>query len=284
MTLPDELKMRRARKIVDSGMSTPLAHLDVAMETNDRLEELTQAIKDIPQVEIPETVIPEYPTSIEINNLPEIQKVELVNPPKEKDDKEQLKLLKQIADEIKKKEEYAYDIEIDSVLKEQLRGYTPVKGVDYFDGKDGTEITPSEIVEKLESLDGDERLDVSSVRGTEALIEDIAKKIAKEEVKKVKPQRVTMYSGGSSSSSSSGGLGDSFETVSNNLSAYSNTLNYNGNGDITSIVYSNGVTKTFNYTGSDITSIVLSGSTPSGINLTKTLTYTDGDVTGITYS
>lgn len=282
MTLPDELKMRRARKIVDSGMSTPLAHLDVAMETNDRLEELTQAIKDIPQVEIPETVIPEYPTSIEVSNLPEIQKVELVNPPKEKDDKEQLKLLKQIADEIKKKEEYAYDIEIDSVLKEQLRGYTPVKGVDYFDGKDGIEITPSEIVEKLESLDGDERLDVSSVRGTEALIEDIAKKIAKDEVKKIKPQKITMYGGGSSSSSS--GISDSFETVSANLSAYDYTINYNGSGDVSSIVYSNGVTKTLNYTGTDVTSIVLSGSTPSGITLTKTLTYTSGDVTGISYS
>lgn len=77
---------------------------------------------------------------------------------------------------------------------------------------------------------------------------------------------------------------DSFETVSANLSAYDSTLNYNGSGDITSIVYSNGVTKTFNYTGSDITSIVLSGSTPGGIELTKTLGYTLGNVTSITYS
>lgn len=83
---------------------------------------------------------------------------------------------------------------------------------------------------------------------------------------------------------SGGGSSDSFETVSANLSAYDNTLNYNGNGDITSIVYSNGVTKTFNYTGEDITSIVLSGSTPGGIELTKTLTYTSGDITGIAYS
>lgn len=81
-----------------------------------------------------------------------------------------------------------------------------------------------------------------------------------------------------------GGLSDSFETVSANLSAYDNTLNYDGSGNITSIVYSNGVTKTFNYTGADITSIVLSGSTPDGIELTKTLTYTSGDVTGIAYS
>lgn len=83
---------------------------------------------------------------------------------------------------------------------------------------------------------------------------------------------------------SSGSLGDSFETVSANLVAYDNNLNYDVNGNITDIVYSNGVTKTFNYTGSDITSIVLSGSTPSGISLTKTLTYTSGDVTGIAYT
>lgn len=78
--------------------------------------------------------------------------------------------------------------------------------------------------------------------------------------------------------------GISFETISTNLQAHDATLNYNGNGDITSIVYSNGITKTFNYTGSDITSIVLSGATPSGISLTKTLTYTSGDVTSIEYT
>lgn len=77
---------------------------------------------------------------------------------------------------------------------------------------------------------------------------------------------------------------NSFESVSANLSAYDNTLNYDINGDVTSIVYSNGVTKTFNYTGEDITSIVLSGATPSGISLTKTLIYTDGNVAGITYT
>jgi len=76
---------------------------------------------------------------------------------------------------------------------------------------------------------------------------------------------------------------NTFETVSANLSSFDSTLIYTA-GNISSIVYSNGITKTFNYTGDDITSIVLSGSTPSGIDLTKTLTYTAGDVTGIAYS
>lgn len=41
---------------------------------------------------------------------------------------------------------------------------------------------------------------------------------------------------------------------------------------------------TLTRTSGSITSIVLSGSTPSGILLTKTLTYTGGVVTGIVYS
>lgn len=76
---------------------------------------------------------------------------------------------------------------------------------------------------------------------------------------------------------------NTFETVSTNLASLDSTLIYTS-GNISSIVYSNGITKTFNYTGDDITSIVLSGSTPNGIDLTKTLTYTAGDVTGIAYS
>jgi len=81
-----------------------------------------------------------------------------------------------------------------------------------------------------------------------------------------------------------GGSTNSFETVSANLSAYDYVINYNVDGDVSTIVYSNGVTKTLNYTSGDVTSIVLSGSTPSGITLTKTLTYSLGDVVGITYT
>ena len=44
------------------------------------------------------------------------------------------------------------------------------------------------------------------------------------------------------------------------------------------------IVKTFNYTGADLTSIVLSGYTPGGISLTKTLTYSAGELVGITYS
>lgn len=79
---------------------------------------------------------------------------------------------------------------------------------------------------------------------------------------------------------------NSFETVSKNIKAWNYSLNY-AVSNLTSIVYTSGldsITKTFNYIGPDVTSIVLSGSTPSGISLTKTLGYSLGKLTTITYS
>ena len=57
--------------------------------------------------------------------------------------------------------------------KDGIDGITPVKGVDYFDGKDGSPDTSEEIREKLESLVGDERLDKSAIRGLEELEEAV---------------------------------------------------------------------------------------------------------------
>lgn len=82
-------------------------------------------------------------------------------------------------------------------------------------------------------------------------------------------------------------VGYAFETVNKNLSAYPATLAYNVFGDLSTITYTvpgGTIVKTFNYTAGDLTSIVLSGNTPSGISLTKTLTYTTGDLTGVSYS
>ena len=270
---------RRAKKIVDSGAlsqnSIPLAHLTETIIVNDNLEALTEAIKSIPSVVIPESVeisnLPEYPSEMAISNLPEIQRVEIVNH-QEKDDKETQKLLKELVAEVKKKEQYDYNIEIDSTLKEQLKGE---KGED---GKDGVEITPEEVVSKLESLEEEARLDVSAIKGVDEFVQSKVEGIKTSRGGLSRATADTLYT------PIGVAIESSFETVSSNLSNYDNTLNYNGSGDITDIVYSNGVTKTFNYTGADITSIVLSGSTPNGIELIKTLTYTNGDVTGITYT
>jgi hypothetical protein len=79
----------------------------------------------------------------------------------------------------------------------------------------------------------------------------------------------------------------SFERVNRNLKSYPAVLAYNGFGDLTTVTYTvpgGTIVKTFNYTGGDLTSIVLSGSTPAGINLTKTLSYSVGNLVGVTYS
>jgi len=84
-----------------------------------------------------------------------------------------------------------------------------------------------------------------------------------------------------------GGLGDSFETVNKNLKAYAAVYSYSA-GKIANIVYtvppSSSITKVFNYTGDLLTSVVLSGSTPGGIQLTKTLNYSGDTVANVVYS
>ncbi len=77
-----------------------------------------------------------------------------------------------------------------------------------------------------------------------------------------------------------------FEHVSKNLNAYPYQVNYNGD-EIGSIVYTTNIgeiTKTFNYSEENLSSIVLSGDTPNSINLTKTLTFTGDNLTNVSYS
>lgn len=78
-------------------------------------------------------------------------------------------------------------------------------------------------------------------------------------------------------------LGASFETVSKNLQGQNATLSFSG-GNLTTTVYANGVTRTFSFSGDDLISITLSGSTPGGISLTKTYSYSGGNISAITYS
>lgn len=277
----DKNLKRKIEKVTKNNGDVSLAQLESTIDLVDKLDELKQAVESIPETVIPETVIPEQKEVV----FPDVQKVEIINHKEDKDDTEIKNLLKDLVAEVKKKEEYAYDIEIDSTLKEQLKGddgYTPVKGKDYFDGRDGTEITGEEIAGRLESLEGEEKLDISAIKGAEELVLDIVN----DKISKIKKPKIV--GGFRDTSSSSGGLGDSFETVSANLSAYNYTITYNGSGDVDTITYDLGggleVVKTLNYTAGDVTSIVLSGDTPSGISLTKTLTYTSGDVTSIAYS
>jgi hypothetical protein len=77
-----------------------------------------------------------------------------------------------------------------------------------------------------------------------------------------------------------------YESVSKNLKSWDASLVYTS-GDLATITYTDGfstIVKTFNYTAGDLTSIVLSGDTPAGIDLIKTLGYTAGNLTSVTYS
>jgi hypothetical protein len=81
-------------------------------------------------------------------------------------------------------------------------------------------------------------------------------------------------------------LKQSFETVNENLKSYAKSFNYTGSR-LDSVVYTFGsktITKTLSYTGLQLISVVLSGSTPSRIDLTKTLTYSGLNLTGVTYT
>ena len=79
---------------------------------------------------------------------------------------------------------------------------------------------------------------------------------------------------------------ESFDTVSRNLRGFPYIVYWDGDS-IDYVVFSNGITsitKTFNYTGDKLTSIVLSGDTPNGISLTKSLLYSGDKIQSVTYS
>ena len=79
---------------------------------------------------------------------------------------------------------------------------------------------------------------------------------------------------------------EEFETVAKNLKSYPNSRSYTGArlDSVTYTVPGGTIIKTLNYTGDKLTSVVLSGDTPSGIELTKTNTWTGDNLTGVAYS
>lgn len=79
----------------------------------------------------------------------------------------------------------------------------------------------------------------------------------------------------------SGSAEESFESISQNLNGYPAAYSYDGAGRLVTVTYTTdagSIVKTLNYTGDDLTSIVLSGDTPPGIQLTKTFTYSSGNL------
>jgi hypothetical protein len=94
----DDKTKKRAKKVVDAGMNIPLASLTETIETNEKLEALLS--KEIVIPSIPEEIeitlegveyikgekgdASDYPSEISVINLPEVQKVEVLNFPEQK--------------------------------------------------------------------------------------------------------------------------------------------------------------------------------------------------------
>lgn len=181
------LARKTAKSIVDHG-SIPMATLKESIKLHDKVDELLAK-----EIEFPEP-----------QPFPEIPEVDL-SPISEK--------LDELMVETKKKDLLEYDLQIDEKTRKRLKGdkgdrgfpgldgkdgKDGVDGKNGKDGKDGSPDTAEQVRDKLEELKEDERLDISAVRGVDKKIEKIAKKIAKEEVKKIEPSTVTvMGSGGS---------------------------------------------------------------------------------------
>jgi len=60
-------------------------------------------------------------------------------------------------------------------VKSGVDGYIPIKGKDYFDGKDGSPDNPVQIRDKLEQLKGKERLDVDAIDGLQEKLDKFKK-------------------------------------------------------------------------------------------------------------
>jgi len=178
----------------------------------------------------------------------------------------------------------------DVVVKD---GYTPQKGIDYFDGLPGKDADEDSILERLltylptpqviEILTGEQIvtrinesegiIDKERVEGLQALEERVAG---------IKPG-FTLFGGSSSAEET---LGKTFEAVSKNLNSYPYTLAYTGD-DLTTITYTTprgNIVKTLGYTSGNLTSITLSGALQNPTPNTKTLSYTGDDLTGVSYS
>ena len=141
-------------------------------------------------------------------------------------------------------------------------------------------ITINDVSVEVSQLDNSVNVNVTdSVSDVSVLCEEVVQPINVAVTEEVDDVNVEVSTGSALWTSS-------FDTVSRNLSSYPYIINYSGT-TISSIVFNLGltsVTKTFNYNSGNLTSVVLSGDTPSGISLTKTLFYVGGKVSSITYS
>lgn len=172
-------------------------------------------------------------------------------------------------------------------------GYTPIKGVDYFDGENGKDADEEAILERvLARISIPEVQEVLNGEQIIELINDSEGKIDRDRVEGLSEleERVSKIKGGftmfGGSASSEEILGKTFETISKNLNSNPYTISYTGD-NISSISYTTPrgvILKTLSYTGDNLTSIVLSGAIQVGGTLTKTLAYSGDNLSSVSYA
>jgi|JI8StandDraft_1071087.scaffolds.fasta_scaffold00207_29 hypothetical protein len=171
------------------------------------------------------------------------------------------------------------------------------KGIDGKDGRDGIDgINGKDGIDGKDGVDGKDGKD--GVDGKDADVSEFIVKVRAEIQEKTTEHLNFLQRSISSKTYDIGDIsglqealddigGVSFETVSKNLKAYPNELNYTGD-NLTSIVYDLGggltITKTLSYTGDNLTEIELTGDIPDGISTVKSLLYTGDNLSQITYS
>lgn len=171
-------------------------------------------------------------------------------------------------------------------------GYTPVKGVDYFDGLPGKDADEDSIVSRV--LDGLKLPTVEPILTGEQIIDKINASdglIDRERIRGLDELEALIKSKNKGLNligavGSDEVLEKTYETVSKNLKSYPYTLAYSGD-NVSSVTYTTprgSIVKTLNYTGDNLTSIVLTGALQIKSPITKTLTYTGDNLTGVSYT
>lgn len=284
-----ELARKTARSIVDHG-SVPMATLKESIILQEKVDTLLNK---------PDVVIPEYP------EIPEVD----LSPIEEKID--------EILAETKKKDSLEYDLQIDEATRAKLKGekgdtgksgkngsngIDGKDGINGIDGKDGVEISPEEVVSKLESLKDEKRLSVKAIKGLDEIIKNVKEtRVASGGVRLLTNLYDVVIASPTDGQglvydattekwinrTISGSISETFESVLRNLKSYPTEFTYNVDNQVDTVVYtlpSGSITETINYTGTLISSIVLSGSTPSGVSLTKSFSYSGNYPMSIAYS
>jgi len=152
---------RKVEKVVKNQGDTSLAHLEATLELSDKIDELKEAIQSIPETVIPEPKeLPEYPTKMEMS-LTGVSVVTLKGDVGEKGEK----------GEKGDTGEKGKDGENGINGRDGVDGRDGLDGINGENGKDGSPDTAEQVRDKLETLEGDERLKRSAIQGGEKLVD-----------------------------------------------------------------------------------------------------------------